>query len=320
MGDYGLEIDGDYDDADFCRGYGAQTNEDFDEDFQPGDGSHARFEDEEVNNKAPEMPQNFYQEVESFLTREPPKLKEPKKIKSLKKDGVAKGLVLPDIYAKNNDVSPPQPPQATSKVRSKLLSNTNKPTNQRQFDHNLLREAFAYTDKLLKEALIEEANSSLENDGGDGEYQNLPPRAQGKKAGAAKGPSRTAPIEAVYVTPHPSSAPASKKKGDSSVYQTSAGGSKGVVKKLRAKVPSESSLQAPNHDAAFNIGNDSGDVGRRNPINFEELVSNFEGGVTLQKLRKELEESKQSMKQSENFMRQLSQEYFGKGKGKGKQY
>ena len=34
----------------------------------------------------------------------------------------------------------------------------------------------------------------------------------------------------------------------------------------------------------------------------------------LSKLRQELEVSKQSMKKSENFMRQLSQEYLGKGK------
>mmetsp|Transcript_24565 Transcript_24565/g.40947 ORF Transcript_24565/g.40947 Transcript_24565/m.40947 type:complete len:378 (+) Transcript_24565:115-1248(+) len=48
-----------------------------------------------------------------------------------------------------------------------------------------------------------------------------------------------------------------------------------------------------------------------NAMTFDELVSNFEGGVELQRLRKELELSKQSMKKSEDFMKQLSGDYLG---------
>lgn len=67
-------------------------------------------------------------------------------------------------------------------------------------------------------------------------------------------------------------------------------------------------------EGTFNVSNDLDSDNRRNPINFDELISNFQGGVTLQKLRKELEQSKQSMKNSENFMKQLSMEYLGSGR------
>lgn len=347
MEELDLNLGGDYNDEDFCRGYGTHSAEDLDDPyFEARQAQEEEYDLAEVVDKAPEMPQNFYQEVESFLTKPPPSIKDSGKLSKLGKSKGAtgpaqRGVTLPDIHARNNGPSIilPQPPQVASKVRSKLMSNANKSgaANQKHIDHNLLREAFAYTDMLLKEALIEEANSA----NGVGDYEEatagLPPRGKGKKTGGnaagEKAPPRAAPADSIYMAPHPYSAPSGKKKSDGQVYlqqQQAGGGSRGVVKKLRAKVPSESALDSAAASAyasaggTFNMNVDSGsDVGRRNPINYDELISNFEGGVMLQKLRKELEESKQSMRQSEHFMRQLSMEYFGggdknKGKGKGK--
>mmetsp|Transcript_3161 Transcript_3161/g.6574 ORF Transcript_3161/g.6574 Transcript_3161/m.6574 type:complete len:333 (-) Transcript_3161:32-1030(-) len=316
-----------HDNDDFCRGYGAQTNEDFDD---PDDEEMLMpvFNESEENDTAPEMPQNFYKEVENFLMRAPPSIKVPGKVKSSKKQG---GVVLPDINTRvAGPAQPPQPPQVTSKVRSKLLSNANKPVPHRNFDHNLLREAFAYTDMLLKEALIEEASQAGSGNGTDTNMEYQQPQGKGKKMGGVGGGaqpkstmsrSRTAPVESIYMAPHsnatahPSSAPARKKNNPGAPYQTS-GSSKGVVKKLRSKVPSEASSTSGRAESGdFHISNDKdADTGKRNPVNFDELISNFQGGVMLNKLRKELEESQQSMKKSENFMRQLSQEYFNKGK------
>ena len=344
MDEFGLNIAGGEDEADFCRGYGAETNEGYDENYFPVDddddynsGTGAYTENEDLD-KAPEMPQNFYKDVESFLMRDPPKLKDTSRSKKTKSNN-KKGVVLPDIYSKqSNEINPPQPPQVTSKVRSKLLNTTNKQP-QRQFDHNLLRDAFAYTDQLLKDALMEEASSTNsgnhESSTATGQ-QGLPPRRAMKKDtkgsstgnGQKKLQSRTIPVESIYMAPHPHSAPSgssnTKKKTDiyssNSGYHSSTGssnsGPKGIVKKLRAKVPSESNISTTNNtntgfstDTTLDNNNN-----KRNAVNFDELISNFQDGIMLSKLRQELEVSKQSMKKSENFMRQLSQEYLGKGK------
>ena len=316
------------DNEDFCRGYGAQTNEGLDEGFDEenydyDDQNEGQYVDEaEVVDKAPEMSQHFYKDVESFLSMAPPKLKDSglKKDKSLKKASVS-GVQLPDIYANkpsSGESGPPRPPPVSSKVRSKLHANTNKVKSQPQFDHSLLREAFAYTDRLLKEAIMEEAASN----GGDfNQHDASGPVVKGNlKKGSGKGTSggqqakpvsKTAPIESVYMAPHSDYQGGSKKKSDSAGKDR-----KGVVKRMRAKIPSEAAMYG-NHEAegaSFNVSNDNESDNRRNPINFDELISNFQGGLTLQKLRKELEQSKQSMKNSENFMKQLSKEYLGSGR------
>lgn len=313
------------DEDDFCRGYGAETNDGVDENF-------GYFEEEDEDNrdidKAPEMPQHFYKEVENFLTRAPPKLdSSTKKIKGLcGKTPGSSAPILPDIYARQAFApsdGPPKPPQAQSKVREKLMNSTSKQKKQSSdLDHNLLREAFAYTDRLLKEAIIEEASMQ----GGGYQEENPQPqrqpsivKSQSKKANSTAQsraqPSRTAPVESIYMAPHNDGYQA-RKKADSA--GSSRAGPKGAVKKLRAKIPSESAVAYGGNEAAeagFNIGNEA-DAGsnRRNPINFDELISNFQGGITLQKLRQELEQSKQSMKNSENFMKQLSKEYLSGGR------
>lgn len=49
---------------------------------------------------------------------------------------------------------------------------------------------------------------------------------------------------------------------------------------------------------------------RKNPVDFDELVANFTTGATLQRLRKELEQSKASMADSQKHLRNLSQDFF----------
>lgn len=334
MNDLEINNAGGGDEDDFCRGYGAQTNEGFDEGFEDNheyDDTNENYIDEaEIDDKAPEMPQHFYKDVESFLMMAPPKLKETgtKKVKNAPKAPPV-GVQLPDIYSNKlggGESGPPRPPVVASKVRSKLHANTNKTKTQTQFDHSLLREAFAYTDKLLKEAIIEEAaagGQAGEYGEHDGSRQPAPrgssKKLTGKSGSAGAAPqgkplaSRTAPIESVYMAPHTDHQGGSgnRKKGDGAGKDR-----KSVVKRMRAKIPSEAAMYGANNDTegTFNVSNDLDSDNRRNPINFDELISNFQGGVTLQKLRKELEQSKQSMKNSENFMRQLSMEYLGSGR------
>lgn len=334
MNDLDLGIVGVGDEDDFCRGYDAQTNEGFDEGFDEDNNEYGGTDEDyvdqaEIVDKAPEMPQHFYNNVENFLTMAPPKLKDTglKKIKGTGKIQVPIGGVqLPDIYSAKHVVDqggPPRPPAVASKVRSKLHANTNKVKSQPQFDHTLLREAFAYTDKLLKDAIIEEAAAGgtdfVEYDGPrpailKGSSKKMSGKSGGGGGSGLQGKppaSRTAPIESVYMAPHTDHQAGSRKKVDSAGRER-----KSVVKRMRAKIPSEAAMYGANNEseASFNVSNDLDSDNRRNPINFDELISNFQGGVTLQKLRKELEQSKQSMKNSENFMKQLSKEYLGSGR------
>jgi len=333
MDDLEINNAGGGDDDDFCRGYGAQTNEGFDEGFEEdnyeyNETNESYIDEAEIVDKAPEMPQHFYKDVESFLTMAPPKLKDTgsKKTKGMPK-AQAGGVQLPDIYSTkpgSGESGPPRPPVVASKVRSKLHANTNKVKPQAQFDHTLLREAFAYTDKLLKDAIMEEAAAAAADgaDYGDHETARQPVQKGTSKKLTGKGAStgtasqgrlgsRTAPAESVYMAPHTDHQGGSRKKSDSAGKDR-----KSVVKRMRAKIPSEAAMYGANNESegAFNVSNDLDSDNRRNPINFDELISNFQGGVTLQKLRKELEQSKQSMKNSENFMKQLSMEYLGSGR------
>jgi hypothetical protein len=176
----------------------------------------------------------------------------------------------------------------------------------------------------LKEAIIEEAGGMGNGFDDDAGYGAEVRGGKGSQKSGGKQPksqpSRTAPIETIYSAPHAGSGAAGKKNPPSGSSGGGGGGgggggagSKGVVKRLRAKTQVDNRDPRANEatdDVQFHISKESDDAnGRRNPVNFDELISNFEGGVTLQRLRKELEASKQSMKNSENFMKQLSREY-----------
>ena len=170
------------DDNDFCRGYGADTNQSFENELDGGENGideqgeeqdNEQEEEEEVVDTAPEMPQHFYKDFENFLTREPPKLKDTLKFKGSNQQKVQANKFLPDIFSKQDattgSMAPPKPPQFPSKLRGKLPSSTQRTkTLQPNFDHNLLREAFAYTDKLLKDAIIEENGGEFGYGGGGG--------------------------------------------------------------------------------------------------------------------------------------------------------
>jgi hypothetical protein len=63
---------------------------------------------------------------------------------------------------------------------------------------------------------------------------------------------------------------------------------------------------------SFDVTVDSEVDSKKNAINFDELVANFQNGTTLKKLQRELEISKQSMQRSEAFLKSLSMEYLNK--------
>lgn len=278
---------------------------DFQEDNHQGDDS-AEME-QMIDEDAPSMSAGFYNEIDNFLNKPPPLLKDKqgsKKKKSTigdqgkKRGGVGKGL--PDVpkFA------------AQAKVSTHRSGPGAKKSGNRVLDERLLQQAFEYVNKVQQEAIIEEVHEESM-------------RMQALK-------SNSAPILRKALNPDikstegnrtnyqkPKSANAEYMNDNSSRSRPKATGNskknpaKGIVRRLRSKT------QTANGDQKLYRGFDTSvDVesasSARNVIDFEALVANFEQGTHLQQLREELEQSKASMAESRRAMQKISKEMSGK--------
>jgi hypothetical protein len=267
---------------------GGDNGESFEEEM--GDNIGAR---REVDDVAPGMPNEYYENVETFLSRAPPKIKIDK-VKSKSKREIEQEIAhdiadnalpkLPQIQKKAKSDIPPRP-NVSSKVAASLHAKA-KSAGNKEIDADLLMQAFAYVNQLSRDQ---------EDEPGERRYPNSAPEK---------------------ITPE---------KIRDSGYQGKQGNAgqsgkkSGVVKRLRSKT------QPKDNDQAFALSSAPLEEESKGPIDFDSLVANFEQGITLQKLRAELDSSKASIARSEDFMRQLAREYGGmpngntanKGKGKG---
>eukprot|EP00981_Chlorochromonas_danica_P012327 scaffold4837_cov163-Ochromonas_danica.AAC.8 len=256
-------------------------------------------------------------------------------------DGVNKGKKSSISLKKDNPIS--------SRVYDTIAPNQQTSSNAPAIDSQLLKEAFEYTDRLLREAVMEEVL----------EKQSVAdPRQHGKHAGnnggdnsgtrQPKQSSRLVSKYAAYVEQRgqdiaydnngmfPKSAPAevmrqesSKAHGDvgrkgmnkresNSGSGRSGSGGMGAVKMVR-NLKSKSNQELTTASAApttrrqqslaggdFVVTRETETDLKRIPVDFDSLLSNFQTGATLDKLRKELAESQQSLAQSELIVQQLT--------------
>jgi uncharacterized spore protein YtfJ len=302
-------------DNDGVRGYSLQTNEnleDGEDEYFGYDRNNNNVSDEFVdeegeNDKAPVMSSEFYDQVETFLRREPPKIgdsmKDGKSNKKKKKDGIADS----DYPAQEFTQIPTLPPVNLPKRQAESI-NEAKPYRKKAsdasskkhkyIDSQLLKEAFAYTDDLLRNAVLEEAAAyQLENNDHHG-------RGMKKPAGAASQKERKT-----------HSAPAAEAAGDREYLFYGAPTGKGknapvnIVRSLKSKKKQGggggSGGGRPVHADDFFVKKEDEVDLKRNPLNFEELVANFQQGITLERLRQELAESNKSLKQSNSAIRNI---------------
>lgn len=318
--------------------------EEFDEeDYEGGDVEDA--DEMLMDDKPPEMPQQFYEEVDSFLKKPPPSFRDvgsnpaakPKKSKGkvettpsgpngpVKKSGPKGGLQKQGVGIADamNEMLPPIAPQVSSKGG---YSNNSYPPNhtlddaqigeevaekkkrkkvgsklpqrgqtKNELDHSLLHEAFAYTDKLLRDAVMEEQfQQALQEDTSvkKGHPRSAPADLEHEARGAAAG-------IAAYAA----------SSGNNSQGKKKSNGGINAVRNLK-KQGGGSGGGGNSKRGDFNVGGDNNESDmRRNPLNFDELVSNFQNGTTLEKLRRELTESRNSLAQSESVIRELSGQY-----------
>eukprot|EP01034_Spumella_vulgaris_P029423 gene29423-36477_t len=125
-------------------------------------------------------------------------------------------------------------------------------------------------------------------------------------------------------TRHVKSAPQSiygntseKQQRGSSGNNKEGGNSVNAIRRLKstkstggAPTQKSSSGSSSNLNTGFNTTTEGEVDSRRNAVDFDELVANFQSGATLQRLKKELEQSQASMANSQNYLRNLSKEYF----------
>lgn len=335
INDMGLNI-GDIEDDDFCRGFGFNTNENEDGYFENEESNEIL---NEINDKAPEMPQEFYHNLDSFLTRAPPKLTESSGLKKKTKPKTNKesAPMFPTIVQQQRTSehhnSPPIPPSDRQPVKTKNKSTKDKTSGNSgkkiatQIDQSLLSEAFEYTDRLLKEAVIEEAQQQHQIQ----QQQKAVSTGHTSHSGYAAAGHRGDVNEDRHHTQQASSQPSARhaKSAPDSVYGSSAkqqrsgsgsnkegGNSVNAIRRLKSNKQTggtsstQKSSSSSNLNTGFNTATEGEGDSRRNAVDFDELVANFQTGATLQRLRKELEASQASMASSQSYLRNLSKDYF----------
>lgn len=394
-GNLGITLGDDPDDDDFCRGYGSLTNMDaeLDGNFFEDDG-----EIDSGKAAAPTMPTDFYEDVEKFLSKGPPVLKsgmtgghgKKKKKQSgattkeagSKMKGNSGGVHLPKISSSQSanelDSNMHYPSVATdnhtkqqgtkSSKKIRYQSSSTVGSTKKEVDQSLLKEAFAYADQLLKDALVEEqSNAAMKMKADDARNDALP---VSKGFATRRTASDNLPYAALMQQqqqhqhqqqssrPLPRSAPSdsagekqhSKASGIADAYGNTqpnrgagvsgnTGSGRSMVKKLRSKTQQQQpqnsnrrrSSGGQRSGTGTGVGGTSGGIYRssvdetghsfsvsevpernlqKNALNFDQLVANFQDGTTMRTLQKELAQSQQSMAKSEQFLKQLSREYF----------
>lgn len=314
----GCEEDTDDVGDDGLLGYAGDADpyyEDQEEDCETGDG-YQEIESGEASLQAVKadappapMPISFYDEFDSFMSKPPPKFNA---VSDGGKHGLARkkaeDVSLPRLGGAQVDGGSKGKPKnsVSSKIRSmvhtgRAIEATG--VQGRNFDPALLQEAFAYAERLLNDIEDDDDGCPAERDMPT-KSGSAPQLSKPHKSNNNNGSERKLnPYERQQQMRKPPKKSNSVKSGNQS--------REGVVKRLRSKTAIDDC-----DDAAFaNISAAGLEHARsKSGLDYDALVQNFENGTTLNKLKAELAASRQSMAESENFMKQMSLEYSKKKK------
>lgn len=296
---------------DLVRGYGLDTNQ-YTETYFDGmnEEDDAGEEALELDDRPPEMPQEFYAQIDSFLNKPPPSFAtEDKKKKKTPKAAKASTVdsTLPPVPMDGDKEKKKSKKAVTGKVYAQPPPAA---AQERSIDPQLLKEAFEYTDKLLREAVLEEASENPQTQALQKPNKGSNALARKIAAAAYHGGGNIGGGEVFRqedsMRPYPMSAPAElpSNKPKTSKKSLIAGGM-GTVKMIRnLKQRVDGAPRRPTED--FVVHREAEVDLKRNPVDFDTLLANFQSGSTLDKLRKELAESQQNLAQSEEVVRKLT--------------
>jgi len=243
---------------------------------------------------APVMPEDFYQKVEGFLMQPAPKvvnlMDKPKKQTSVGvKDMKPKVKNFTALKVRTNDTSDHR---ATHSLTHSL---TQKGSNSEEFNLDLLQQAFAYSEKLAREAVEEEELATRVGDNSNNNNNNIT---------AFK--TTNALIETSVMRSKQRSGKPKATASDKSIS---------IVKRLRDQTKqygnpkSNKSGEDSTLSNSFSVQSIPEEDTRRNVLDFDSLITNFQTGANISKLKQELMQSQQSKSNSEQFMRQIAAEF-----------
>ena len=226
----------------------------------------------------PIMPPDFYAGVDLFLRKSPPRLKGKKRMDVEASAALGKR----DQKSSRSVAAAPRRSVPVPVLRGTL-------------DTSLLHEAFAYTDKILREAVHEEAQAERQarsgnNSGNNNNSHHQLPERRGGSAGSALVPAAAARNP---YSDNPRSAPG---KGSSAAKDRTGAG---LVKRLRQQTQPNSASSS-----GFDVSRLDDEAARKSE--FDNLVLNFQQGLTLKKLQAELAASQQAMRRSEGMVREIA--------------
>jgi len=272
----------------------------FEEYYQ--EASHGDYDEDEVEvgneESVPTMPNEFYSEVDNFLSKPPPKVKGIKaksKTREKLEEKIVKSSSLPIL------VNKPKKLRVASKIDTGRNPGKQKKSKQ-PIDTNLLAEAMQYVEQVQRESLIEECKSARVPQDGGKKSGSAPQDPQGGRRGAESGGGRRSQEDAGPGIAYSSTQGRSKAKSAKAAAQKKK--KENMVRRLRSQTEGRSK-----ENSSFDTSMTTQDGGSlRNAVDFDALVANFEQGLTLQRLKEELEESKASMARSNKAMQQISKE------------
>lgn len=232
---------------------------------------------------APVMPEEFYQKVEGFLTQPAPKVVnltvKPKKHQ-------------PSVGVK--DLKPKVQSFTALKVRTNDNSDHRaKGGSSKELNLDLLQQAFAYSEKLAREALEDEESAVRVGDSNNSS-NNI----------------------TAFKTTNALIETSSMKSKQRHVKPRATGSEKNIsiVKRLRDQTKQNSNPKFNKSEDAtlsnsFSVQSMPEEDIRRTVLDFDSLISNFQTGANISKLRQELMQSQQSKSNSEQYMRQIAAEF-----------
>lgn len=295
--------DGDYDDynegeqEEFEGGYGYGDEEESDAGMEMEDEAMLAIK---ADTAPPPMPEGFYDQLDQFLAKPAPQISAFGTKKSVPGTGKS-GEALPRLRSDSDGKAAKRATGGLSMVKSKLSASKAMDHDvERRFDPVLLQEAFAYADRVQREAALDE-ESGFEEPPQPQRQQTRPPAKSGSApqlstGGGGRSFNNMNPYERQLAMQKSSS----KKQSGKSTKRK-----EGVVKRLRSQTSFQSDEAAFSNISGAGLEHSSKKTG----IDVDSLVENFENGILLNKLRAELAASQRSIQESESFMKKLSTEY-----------
>ena len=290
--------DDDYDDDDF-----GDNEHDGELEYDHDDSHNVVIENIGDEDNVPKMPGGFYSDVETFLSRPPPAVKAAaKKSKTKQKldDKITKSASLPVLVSRAPPMHHVDSKVNTGQKKGKPRSHKHK-SRQQGLDMQLLEEAFQYTEKLQQESIAQELSGANDADCGGVAL---------KKSGSAPTRGTDKGSDQRSRPPHGGGGAVVMSHEDSGENRRSRVNAKerssgNVAKKLRQQTKTG---HGHAHHGNFDTSITQPDMVTRSVVDFDALVENFQQGLTLHKLRSELQESQASMERSRQAMQSISRD------------